>query len=73
MQKDLNAYLETYNRQRPHRLQGRDPEEVPGPEEAGWKGGHDRSVDLTSVRPRVSGYRRTCFSLPLNLTSHQHG
>ena len=65
MQKDLDAYLETYNHPRPHRgrgmegqdalrgLQRRDPEEVPGPEEASHKGGQGRSVDLTSARPGV--------------------
>ena len=72
MQKDLDAYLETYNHQRPHRgrgmkgrnalrgLQGRDPEEVPDPEEAGQKGGQDRSVDLTSTRAGCQVNNRTC-------------
>ena len=35
------------------RLQGRDPEEVPGPEKVRQKGGQDRRVELTSARPVV--------------------
>ena len=65
MQEDLDAYLETYNTRagptaaagwRAHSLrglQGGDPHHVTGPEEAGQKGGQDRSVDLTSARPGV--------------------
>ena len=65
MQKDLDAYLETYNRQRPHRgrgmegqdalrgLQGRDPAEAEHPEARSQKGGQARSVELTSARPGV--------------------
>ena len=65
IQKDLDAYLETYNRQRPHRgrgMKGRTPYEVfkagipkksPAPENVRQKGGQARSVDLTSARPGV--------------------
>ena len=55
MQADLDAYIETYNRSRPHRgrgMEGRTP--VPGvqegdpeaqdPEEVNQKGGEDRSL-----------------------------
>ena len=36
-----------------HRLQGRDPEEAPGPEAASQKGSQDTSVDLTSATEGV--------------------
>ena len=53
MQKDLDAYLETYNTHGPpprprdggqdalRGLQGRNPGQITGPEEAGQKGGQD--------------------------------
>ena len=57
MQENLDAYLETYNYRSPppqprdggqdalRGLQGRGPHQVTGPEEAGQKGGQDRSAD----------------------------
>ena len=65
MQKDLDAYLETYNRQRPHPgrgMKGRTPYEVfkagipkwsPARNKSARKEVKARSVDLTSARPVV--------------------
>ena len=62
---DLGAYLETYNRNRPHRgraMDGRTPcqvfkkrdPEAPEPEEVDHEGGEDRSLKrLTSAKPGV--------------------
>ena len=62
MQKDLDAYLKTYNPQRPHRgrsMKGRTPYEVfkagipkksPARKKPAGKEGQDRNVDLTSAR-----------------------
>ena len=65
MQEDLDAYIETYNRNRPHRgrgMEGRPPyqgvhegdPEAQDPEEVNQEGGEDRSLKaLTSARPGV--------------------